>query len=216
MKQAALILLLFFSLIALSRNRYENFTYTVENLKKKEIPDSSKLFVFVGEKIYFKPRKSIHKYSFYKSYIAKYKVIKCIYGNCKKETVKFRVYSHLELKCFPQYALLFVNKERNRYELEYRQVIPVAKTKDGRWASCGHRYGGDDQNGKKIEPVPLKFEEDIWHNLSNTKNELIPKYYPEPYFEIVNDSARCLMGYYVEDLFIIQKYSVLKARNIFK
>lgn len=217
MKNVILILLLLVSLNALSQNSSENTKSTAENLEltKNEVPDSLKLFAFVGEKIYFKPRARFPKWAFYGKYIAKYKVLKCIYGNCEEETIKFKAYSHIDLRSYPEYALLIVNKNKRHYELEYRQMFSVQKTIDGRWANCGHWNRGEGSDGKLIEPVPLKFEESIWEDLSGLKKERIPQYYPEPYYEIINDSARCLMGYYAEDLFIIQKYGVLKARGIF-
>ncbi|MBD79541.1 MAG: hypothetical protein CL840_11540 [Crocinitomicaceae bacterium] len=217
MRLLVITYLLFNSVISFCSNSgipKDSILPAIEN----EEPDSVKLFVFVGEKIFFKQRNRLlpEWRFFHRKYVAKFKILKPVYGFSEEKTVKFIVYSHLPLYDFPEYALLFMNKKKHGLELEYRMWSEVKKTTDGRFAECRTNYNEIKNEGKIIEPVPLDLEEPEYIDISMIEDkEQIANRFPKPYYEIVGDSAKCLMGFYPRELFLLEKNSVLKARGIF-
>lgn len=152
------------------------------------VEDTSKLYVFVGEKI------SVSKtaYSgFDECYIAKYKVLKNIYGDYSGDTIEFKVYDHYGVPAFSQYknVMLFVSRHKGQLYHEKYQYFDVYKTINGRWASYGDPYKNDAYHRKKLTPVLITFADDI--------------------------DAKPTLGAYAEDLFIVKKEGVLKARGFF-
>lgn len=177
--------------------------------------DSTKLFVFVGERVYFRARRRWPPWAFSRKYVAKYRLIECIYGECNAKKIRFKAYSHLNLISYPEYALLTVNRTFWGHRLEYRQMTEVKRTADARWANCAH-HKQTGKNGREMEPRNIDFDPEDWSDISRCPEDLIPAYYPQPYFEIVGDSARCLTGFYAEELFEVAKHGVLTARGIFE
>ena len=66
-----------------------------------------------------------------------------------------------------------------------------------------------------IKPVTIVFKQVVSFDLKDLDPVLIVKFYPAPYYKIENQRAYALMGNYVEDLFMVKKEGVLKARGLF-
>jgi hypothetical protein len=65
--------------------------------------------------------------------------------------------------------------------------------------------------------VPVAFAEEVSFDITSIKykRRTLKSTYPEPYFKIVDNKAIALQGYYVPQLFELQKRDVLTARGIF-
>ena len=189
--------------------------------KKNELAGNNKLFVFVGEKISveeFIPPTEKDEIPFDQSFRAKYKVIQNVYGDYDKEIIEFQAFDHYGNPPFAKYktVLLFVSEHKGKLYHEKYQYYDVNQTKDGRWASCGDPYRFDEYHRRKIEPAVLEFGEPVAFDIEKLNQEQIRKVYPAPFFRIEGKKAVCSKGAFVEDLFIVKKKGVLKARGLFK
>jgi hypothetical protein len=188
-------------------------------VKKMKPVENEKLFVFVGEKISVEPIPPKEgEIPFDNAFLAKYKVIENVYNNYGKETIEFQAFDHYGFPPFAnnQYVLLFVSEYKGKLFHEKYQFYDVNQTKDGRWASCGDPYRFDDYHRKSFEPAVLEFNEPVTFDLEKMEREQVTKVYPEPFFKIEGNKAVCKLGAFVEDLFMVKKNGVLKARGLFK
>ncbi len=189
--------------------------------KELEENKPDKIYVFVGEKIEvkpFNPKLDKGEILMDSAFQAKYKIVHNIYGNYDKEMIEFEVYDHYGEPSFSKYrhVLLFVSEYNGKLYHEKYQYFDVNKTKDGKWASCGDPYRFDDYHRKPFKSISLEFDAPVYFETGNLKPIQIKEIYPKPFFAIEGNRARCLMGAYVEDLFIVKKNGVLKARGIFR
>jgi hypothetical protein len=190
----------------------------IDDLLDEEKP--TKFYVFVGEKIEvnrFVPELKKGRIPFDQAFKAKYKVVQNIYGDYKGEMIEFEAFDHYGFPPFAKYdnVLLFVSEYKGKLYHEKYQYFNVNKTIDGKWASCGDPYRFDDYNRKPIKSIPLKFDAPVFFDTGNLKPIQIQEIYPQPFFVIEENRAKCLMGAYVDDLFVVKKKGVLKARGIF-
>lgn len=202
-------------------------------------PKSDSLYVFVGQKIEVKklPEQkdiqrpdTIRKYgdSFYLTrvrmsmdykYSAKYKVLQNVYGSFKADTIEFIAYDHYGVPAFSEYefVLLYVANNNGRLIHEKYQFADVYKTTNGRWAGAywvrdyQHRLRKD----TLIKPEPIDFKKQVSYSIKKRSKEDISRIFPSPYFAIKGKRAFVIQGNYVEDLFLLKKDGILKARGFF-
>jgi hypothetical protein len=186
-------------------------------------PPKNQLHVFVGEKIDVIPFEEgtvsgnlIMDYAFK----ARYRVLENVYGEYRSDTIEFLAYDHYGLPPFASFdhALLFVSEVDGKYQHEKYQYFDVYRTIDHRWAGDGDAYKFDEQVPKSrriVKPVAITFDKVVSFDLKGLDPRLIEKFYPVPYYKIENQRAYALMGNYVEDLFLVKKEGVLKARGLF-
>jgi hypothetical protein len=176
-----------------------------------ENPGKSKLFVFVGKKISVNFMKSEGMDGAYK---ARYKIEEVVCGDYQKDTIEFIAYDHYGDPGFSEYdhVLLYVSLYDDTFYHQKYIFDPVFKTKSGRWA--GYYRGDIDSN---LKPVPIEFAEELSFDISSLKykRRTLKSTYPEPYFQIVGSKAIARQGYYVPELFELQKRGVLTARGLF-
>jgi hypothetical protein len=150
-------------------------------------------------------------------YVAKYKVLQMVYGTFKEDTIEFSAYDHYGKPGFSNYktALLFVSNHNGELYHQKYQYFDVYLTTDNKWASPGDPYKFDDSHRKSLKPQKLEFKESVFYDLKHFDHNKIKKFFPEEYFNIIENKAYPLVGSYIEDLFIVKKDGVLKARGIF-
>lgn len=185
---------------------------------QKEI---NNLYVFVGEKISveeFDSRTKENEFPMDRAFRAKYKVLKNVYGDYQNDIIEFDSYDHYGFPPFAKHkaVLLFVSEYEGKLYHEKYQYFDVNKTEDGRWASCGDPYRFDEYHRKSIKTDRLEFNEPLFFDLTEFEDKYIKAIFKEPYFKVSGSKAECLTGAYIEDLFIVKKEGVLKARGLFK
>jgi hypothetical protein len=153
---------------------------------------------------------------FYK-FEAKYRIVEKIYGTYLSDTIVFIVYDHYGEPAFSRYAnaLLFVSNIDGELIHERYQYFDVYKTVDGRWASPGDPYRFDRVETKTVRMKPIEFLEPLTYDTTKYVPGSIDKILPGPYWRIESLEADSVLGAYVEDLFIVKKEGILKARGIF-
>ncbi len=195
----------------------ESLQYSVETGQAGT--QKSDLFVFVGEKIeiaeFIPPKNEMW---FDSAFDAKYKIIENVYGEFDGGIIEFRVFDHYGFPPFGKYkhALLFVSMEKGKLYHEKYVFYDVYKTSDGRWASCGDPYlHAGEYHRKPFTPKQLDFPSPIIIDRPDLTDREFQKIYFSPYFEVDGKKANCKMGAYVDELFIIERNGVLKARGLF-
>ena len=150
-------------------------------------------------------------------YVAKYKVLKLVYGAYKEDTIEFSAYNHYGHPDFSNYktVLLFISIHNGKLYHEKYQYFDIYLTTDNRWASPGDPYKFDDYHRKDLKPQKLEFKETVFYDLKQLDQDRIKEAFPTEYFNIIENKAYPLMGTYIEDLFLVKKEGVLKARGIF-
>jgi hypothetical protein len=207
----------------------------------KSIGQSKKdsLFVFVGEKIeVIKVNENPIKetpdtliegndtsyitrvsYSMDGKYFAKYKILKPVYGSFAKDTIEFVSYDHYGTPGFSKYknVLLYVvlNEEGKFYHVKY-QYADVYLAKNGRWASGYKYYDYRDSANAAVQPEKINFKKQISYKVNDIEKSEIERWYPKPYYKIKDNKAFVVYGNYIEELFLLKKNSVLKARGFFE
>ena len=178
------------------------------------------LFVFVGEKIsvnILKPEASDIDYSFK----AKYKVLQNVYGNYTNDTIEFIVYDHRGLPKFSNFetVLLYVCRigDGEWYHEKYL-FQEVYKTTDGRWAGPydkeSYDYITSNTKINTTRPVRIHFKDRVSYDLFDTRGSMgYP--FPKPYFKFRREKYIPVLGNYVEDLFLLKRNGILKARGYF-
>lgn len=158
--------------------------------------DTSRLFVFVGEKISVEllPHRAGSMDDCFK---AKYVILEKVYGNFSDDTIEFVAYDHYGTPAFSEFktVLLYVSADSGTYYHQKYMYNDVYKTKDGRWAGP---YAVDDyehayNKHTKIKPVKIEFPE-----------------------KTIGDTAIAIYGNYVEELFALKKTGVLTSRKLFE
>src|SRR5690606_36129362 len=155
--------------------------------------DKVKLLAFVGEKISIE-KQPTEKYSMDSFYMAKYKILKVVYGKVEIDTVEFRVYDHYGFPRFGAFknVLLYISQDKNGgwYHQKY-QYSPVYETIDGRWATPGkdREYYHVYNEGISIKPEKIIFKENLCINVSKWSKENIETAFSEPYYKLKNKEA---------------------------
>ncbi|MCI9843698.1 hypothetical protein [Flavobacterium pectinovorum] len=185
----------------------------------------TKLYVFVGKKIkaWNSPPGHCNLPSDSRT-LAKYEVVKNIYGDYPKDTIQFTSYAHsapLPQNYSPfkssfleyDYSLLYVLQYKDELIQVKYLFDDVYMTKEGRWASplkpknLFHTITPDSVN----QPELLNFVDPIEFTYDERFEKQIIENFPEPYFKIDNGKIFVTHGFYVEDLFRIRKTGRLKG-----
>jgi len=197
--------------------------------------EQERLYVFVGEKIsvdevdpttvdkswetafenIFRPnKKRIYRDEAFK---CKYRVVQNVFNRLTTDTVEFLAFDHHGIPAFSDYqhALLYISKDGSDYYHQKYQYNAVYLTDDNRWASPGDPYLWELNTSKSVTAVPVKFKQPVTFYIRKYPLEVRAKWYAKPYYTVKGDTAIALMGNYVEELFIVKKEGVLKARGIF-
>ncbi|WP_396168971.1 hypothetical protein [Flavobacterium sp.] len=187
----------------------------------------TKLYVFIGKKIkvWESPSSYCNVGALDSRAIAKYEIIKNIYGGFKKNTIQFTSYTHSSPRRqqYIPFKSNFVEYDYCLlYILEYKGELiqikylfdDVYMTKEGKWATplkpkgLFHTISPDLFKPDKINFItPIEFEyEDVFF-------KQMKENFPEEYTEISDGKIKVNYGYYVEDLFEIRKVDRLKEYN---
>jgi len=190
----------------------------IEKQMLENKPD--KVYVFVGEKVevkQFKPQVEKFELLMDEAFKAKYKIIQNVYGDYQGEFIEFEAFDHYGFPPFAEYknVLLFVSEHKGKLYHEKYQYFDVYQTKDGRWAGCGDPYESEDVHRKPVKTFKLEFNEPVTYDLSGFTVKQRREFYPPPFFRIEGKKAICLKGTYLDELFMVKKNGVLKARRIF-
>ncbi len=171
------------------------------------------MFGFVGRKIEWN---DLHpnEIRFYNEYLAKYEILETVYGNYKNDTIEFIAASHYSILLpYFDYTLVVLSTDKDSINYKYLDYSLVYKTIDGRRARRGDPYTKEINKKRKwnrIGPEYIDFSPEISFNTKMLDSLTIAKRFPSPIYEIVNDTAICKMGCYVDDLFLVKKRGNLK------
>lgn len=184
----------------------------------------TKLHVFIGKKIkiWASPSSYCNVGALDSRAMAKYLVVKNIYGDFKKDTIQFTSYTHsypIKQNYIPfkgsyteyDYCLLYVLEYKGELIQVKYLFDDVYMTKEGKWASplkpkgLFHSISPDQFKPEKMNfTTPIEFEyEDIFF-------KQIKENFSEQYNKISDGKIIVDFGYYVEDLFQIRKAGRLK------
>lgn len=216
---------LFLSIIASCSNP------AVDEIKVDEVPlkysieteepgtQKTDFFVFVGEKIavteFFPPDGEMWMDQ---GFDVRYRIIEEVFGEFDGGIIEFKAFDHYGFPPFAKYkhALLFVSKEKGKLYHEKYVFFDVYKTLDGRWASCGDPYlHAGEYHRKPFTPKQLDFPSPIVFDRRDLTEKQFQKIYFPPFFEVDGKNATCKMGAYVDELFMIERNGVLRARGLF-
>lgn len=165
--------------------------------KEGQKPNAERdLIVFVGQRLSVTPQ-TPEPEVLDEKFEARYRVLKVVFGSYDTSNITFTVYDHYGSPRFAKYdaALMFVSRYEGKLYHQKYQFFPVYPTKDGRWASPGDPYRMEPPVHRgDLRPVPIEFAIPVLDEQTQ-----------QPYTE----------GNYVEDLFIVKKNGVLKARGWF-
>jgi hypothetical protein len=189
--------------------------------RKNYYGENNKLFVFVGQKISVK-QMSNSSGAFDNGFIAKYLIIKKVFGQFSQDTIEFAAYDHYGIPPFSEFknVLLFVSADSGFYYQQKYMYNDVYLTKGGRWAGtyAEEDYGHEYNKKTKVKPVIIDFAKEVSYptKVMRPDSEVVIFNYPKPYFKTISDKAIAVYGNYVDELFILKRDGYLTAREIFK
>jgi hypothetical protein len=182
----------------------------------------TKLYVFVGKKIktWDSPFSNCNN-SFNDRTLAKYEVVKNIYGDFNKKTIQFTSYSHeITIPSYSfedyEYCLLYVLKYKGEFiQIKYL-YDDVYLTKEGRWATPLIPKGSlNSISPDQFKPDKIDFLTPFELHYDEKFKKRLKMYFFESYIKIVGSKIEVTHGYYIEDLFEIRKAGRLKEYEIF-
>ena len=154
------------------------------------------LIVFVGKKLNVVEQPA-EENSWDVKFEARFRILQRVFGRYDEPEITFTVYDHYGEPGFAKYdtVLMFVVRfEGKFYHLKY-QFVPVYRTENARWASCGDadqwEIGGYEYD-RKLKPMPIKFA-------GKAPDEA--------------NGRPCTEGDYVEDLFSLKRDGILKRQG---
>jgi hypothetical protein len=219
---------LFFATLIINCNVPTNKSNETISQVEKTIPirknyngENNKIFVFVGEKISVE-QKQQRQPSFDNAYIAKYLIVKKVFGEFLHDTIEFIAYDHYGIPPFSEFknVLLFVSADSGFYYHQKYMYNDVYLTKNGKWAGAyaEEDYGHDYNKHTKIKPLIIDFVEPIFYPIKiiRSDSEVLTINYPKKYYKTIKEKAYPIYGNYVEELFILKRDGYLTAREIFK
>ena len=168
---------------------------TADGLAKEKLNAERDLIVFVGKRLSVIPQPP--ELGLDLKFEAHYQVLQLVFGQYERPQITFTVYDHYGSPAFARYetALMFVSRHEGKLYHEKYEFIPVYPTADGRWAGCGDPYRFEPPVHRgELKPAPIKFANIVKHEKTG---------------------KRCTHGNYVEELFLVKKNGVLKARGWF-
>ena len=149
-------------------------------------------------------------------YTARYRVMERIVGQPPADPLTFSVADHYGFPAFARYrhALLFVALSSDGPWLHKYQAIPVHRTVEGQWASCG-----DLRRSPADKPSPqlraLRFEREIAQQ-TELSDSLLASYRAgkRPELRIEHGKVWCSQGVLLPDVYEIVRSGVMQARGI--
>lgn len=190
-------------------------------------PQPVETFVFVGERISIEEAPDPCEQEFEKTgergcismdslYAARYRVLEPIAGAYPNAEVGFSVADHYGFPAFARFrsALLFVALSDEGPWLHKYQAVPVHRTVDGQWASCG-----DIRRDPAGKPSPqlrtLRFRREIALE-SDLSEHMLASYRAgdQPHWRIANGRVWCSQGMLLEDVYEVVRSGVMQARGI--
>jgi hypothetical protein len=179
-------------------------------------PAGANLLVFVGRKL--DVQRIEHEGAFDVEYLARFEVLKVVYGSYPDKEISFSSYTHtgeVELDKH-ELGLVYVSKYDDRFVQQKYIYQTVYPTHDGRWAGCGDPYAKEPEVHRHgVKPEPIELDPPVRFDITGLSKNNIAHRYPTPWFRIDGDTATCLMGNYTDELFQVMAEGVLKARGVF-
>jgi|GEM_PF-607967 len=184
----------------------------------------TKLYLFIGKKIklWGSPSSYCNVGALDSRSLAKYLIVKNIYGNFKKDTIQFTSYIHsapLEQNYIPfktsfadyDYCLLYVLQYKGELIQVKYLYDDVYMTKEGKWASPLKPKGLFNTISPDLyKPTKMNFITPIEFEYEDRFGNEINQSFPKNYNTITDGKITVNYGYYVEDLFEIRKAEWLK------
>lgn len=94
------------------------------------------------------------------------------------------------------------------------QAVPVHRTADGRWASCGDiRRNPDDSKSPEVRPLQFPRPIARWADLPETSRQAY-RSGELSRWRVSGDEVRCTEGMYVEDVYRVVRDGVMRAREV--
>ncbi|MEJ7627914.1 MAG: hypothetical protein WKF35_13695 [Ferruginibacter sp.] len=179
----------------------------------------SKFYIFIGQKL----NVITEQEPYYCDIIpmdskvkAEYKILEQVVGKFPKDTIMFVSFNHNQRITFSNYenVLLFVSEYCGQLYHEKYQYFDLYKTVDGKWASPGDPYKYDEYHRKNIKSQNIQFADSVWFDISKLSEAVIKRQFPIPFYKIDGQKAIPIMGCYIDELVLVKKGGVLKARKI--
>ena len=179
----------------------------------------SNIYVFVGQKLkvdYEPEPYYCDVITMDSKFKADFKILEQKIGRYNKETISFTVFDHCGRPTFSKYetVLLFVSEYCGKLYHEKYQYFELYKTMNGKWASPGDPYKYDEYHRKNLKAQSIQFNDSVWFDISKLSDAAIKQQYPVPFYKIDGQKAIPIMGCYIDELILVKKEGVLKARKI--
>lgn len=146
---------------------------------------------------------------------ARYRVVQSIAGADEGETLEFGVADHYGFPPFARfrYALLFVAMGDAPWLHKY-QAIPMHRTADKQWASCGDiRFDPDGPPSPELKalrfPRPIARESEL-----PTRMRASYEAGTLPHLHITRGQVWCSEGILIEDVYRMVRDGVMRAREV--
>lgn len=179
----------------------------------------SKYYIFVGQKLKVIPEQEPYYcdvMTMDSKVNAEYKILEQVVGKFPKDTIHFASFNHNHRITFSNYenVLLFVGEYCGDLYHEKYQYFELYKTMNGKWASPGDPYKYDEYHRKNLKAQSIQFNDSVWFDISKLSDAAIKQQYPMPFYKIEGQKAIPIMGCYIDELILVKKEGVLKARKI--
>ncbi len=181
-------------------------------------------FVFIGERVSVErmadpcavePDEELRCITMDELFTARYRIVQPIVGTHTADTIEFRVADHYGFPPFARFkhALLFVAMAEPPYLHKY-QAVPLHRTADGRWASCGDiRRNWEDPKSPEVRPLQFPRPIARWSELPEISQQAY-RSGELPHWRVSGDEVRCTEGMYVEDVYRVVRDGVMRAREV--
>jgi hypothetical protein len=189
--------------------------------QEKDIPAVETL-VLIGEKIAIEEKKSPcevearesgeHRCIIFDAlYGAAYRIVEPIVGRWPDATIPFDIADHYGFPGFgyTRHALLFIAVAEDGIYLHKYQGVPMLRTADGGWASCGGLGYGEDA----LVPRPLRFSEDLGPVVASTVDDLSVRSQKRD-IRVRDGRVHCMRGVPLPDVYEYIRQGVMQAREI--
>jgi len=144
-------------------------------------------------------------------------VLELVFGRYASKQMVFSSYVHIGEPAFGQnqFGLVYVSSYRGRFVQQKYLFQPVYPTSDGRWASCGDPYAWlPDVHRHGVKAEAITFKPPVTFDVRKGAEAQGFPSFQDPFFQIRNDVANCIMGNYPRELFQVMAEGYLKARRV--
>ena len=147
---------------------------------------------------------------------AKYRVLNKLYGEYAGETIDFIAYDHYGFPDFARFktVMLFVKMNGSAAYHEKYRYYEVHPTQNGSWAYCGDPYDEETSPANR-RMTNIAFEPNyVVDFIQSFNSDYVKRSYKAPVYSIEGDKVFCEQGVYINDLFRLERETVLKAREM--